>query len=178
MPAAGRRSLRCRPEGGIQRRDQRGWAVLGSPESDGVVSRLPLFVRIDDKMYQSLAIETLRAAIGIPSYDIKTGDGGVEKIRVKGFKVITTDANASIWLDFKFKTKTYSLSEQLPDLRGKIVILSPTASGIETVVPTPVGAIYAHDVIATSIGTMISGVNITRQYWSNIAELGSTFVIG
>ena len=149
-----------------------------TPEADGVVRRLPLVVRIGDKMYPSIAIETLRAAIGVPSYDIKTGDGGVEKIRVKGFKVITTDANASIWLDFKYKTKTYSLSEQLPDLRGKIVILSPTASGIDTVVPTPVGAIYAHDVIATSIGTMISGVNITRPYWSNIAELGATFVIG
>ena len=149
-----------------------------TPEADGVVRRLPLVVRIDDKMYPSLAIETLRAAIGVPSYDIKTGDAGVEKIRVKGFKIITTDANASIWLDFKYKTKTYSLSEQLPDLRGKIVILSPTASGIDTVVPTPVGAIYAHDVIATSIGTMISGVNITRPWWSDIAELGVTFVIG
>ena len=149
-----------------------------TPEADGVVRRLPLVVRIGDKMYPSIAIETLRAAIGVPSYDIKTGEGGVEKIRVKGFKVITTDANASIWLDFKYKTKTYSLSEQLPDLRGKIVILSPTASGIDTVVPTPVGAIYAHDVIATSIGTMMSGVNITRPYWSNIAELGATFVIG
>ena len=149
-----------------------------TPEADGVVRRLPLVVRIDDKMYPSLAIETLRAAIGVPSYDIKTGDAGVEKIRVKGFKIITTDANASIWLDFKYKTKTYSLSEQLPDLRGKIVILSPTASGIDTVVPTPVGAIYAHDVIATSIGTMISGVNITRPWWSDIAELGVTFVMG
>ena len=149
-----------------------------TPEADGVVRRLPLVVRIDDKMYPSLAIETLRAAIGVPSYDIKTGDAGVDKIRVKGFKIITTDANASIWLDFKYKTKTYSLSEQLPDLRGKIVILSPTASGIDTVVPTPVGAIYAHDVIATSIGTMISGVNITRPWWSDIAELGVTFVIG
>ena len=149
-----------------------------TPEADGVVRRLPLVVRIGDKMYPSIAIETLRAAIGVPSYDIKTGEGGVEKIRVKGFKVITTDANAPIWLDFKYKTKTYSLSEQLPDLRGKIVILSPTASGIDTVVPTPVGAIYAHDVIATSIGTMMSGVNITRPYWSNIAELGATFVIG
>ena len=149
-----------------------------TPEADGVVRRLPLVVRIDDKMYPSLAIETLRAAIGVPSYDIKTGDAGVEKIRVKGFKIITTDSNASIWLDFKYKTKTYSLSEQLPDLRGKIVILSPTASGIDTVVPTPVGAIYAHDVIATSIGTMISGVNITRPWWSDIAELGLTFVIG
>ena len=149
-----------------------------TPEADGVVRRLPLVIRIDDKMYPSIAIETLRAAVGVPSYDIKTGDAGVEKIRVKGFKIITTDANASIWLDFKFKTKTYSLSEQLPDLRGKIVILSPTASGIDTVVPTPVGAIYAHDVIATSIGTMISGTNITRPWWSDFTELGVVFIGG
>ena len=148
-----------------------------TPEADGVVRRLPLVIRIGDKMYPSIAIETLRAAIGIPSYDIKTGDGGVEKIRVKGFKTITTDSNASIWLDFKYKTKTYSLSEQLPDLRGKIVILSPTASGIDTVVPTPVGAIYAHDVIATSIATMISGVNISRPWWATIGELGFTFIV-
>ena len=149
-----------------------------TPEADGVVRRLPLVVRIGDLMYPSIATETLRAAIGIPSYDIKTGAAGVEKIRIKGFDIIQTDANASIWLDFKYKTKTYSLSEQLPDLRGKIVILSPTASGIDTVVPTPVGAIYSHDVIATSVATMMTGTNITRPWWSDFAEIGLVAIGG
>ena len=135
-----------------------------APEKDGVVRRMPLVVASGGKLYPSISMEILRIAAGDISFQMKTGIAGVEKLRIPKYKMIDTDANGNIWLDFKWKTPVYALHEKLPDLTGKIVILSMTASGLESVVSTPVGNIHSHDLIAASLATMMTGRNITRSY--------------
>ena len=148
-----------------------------APEKDGVVRRMPLIIAINDELYPSISLEVLRMAAGDISYQIKTGIAGVEKVRIPKFKTIETDVHGNIWLDFKWKTPTYALHEKLPDLTGKIVIVSMTASGLDSPVPTPVGVIHSHDLIGASLATMMTGRNITRPYWTNVAELGASFVL-
>jgi adenylate cyclase len=142
-----------------------------APEKDGVVRRMPLVIASDGKLYPSISMEILRIAAGDVSFQMKTGIAGVEKLRIPKYKMIDTDANGNIWLDFKWKTPVYALHEKLPDLKGKIVILSMTASGLESVVSTPVGNMHSHDLIAASLATMMTGRNITRPYWTDLAEL-------
>ena len=149
--------------------------MIIAPEKDGVVRRMPLVVAVGDELYPSMSMEILRMAAGDISYQMKTGVAGVEKLRIPKFKMIDTDAHGNIWLDFKWKTPTYALHEELPDLTGKIVIVSITASGLDSAVSTPVGVIYSHDLIGASVATMMTGRNITRPYWTNVAELGSSF---
>ena len=157
--------------------------MLVAPEGDGVVRRMPLVVQIDGQLYPSLSMEILRVAAGDLSYQMKTGEGGIEALRIPKYKKILTDANGAVWIDFKWKTKTYALNklyinelfEEL-NFNGKIVILSPTASGIDNPVATPVGVIQSHDLIAASITTMMTGRNITRPFWSDLAELSATLV--
>lgn len=115
-----------------------------TPEADGVTRRLPLVVQINGQLYPSISMETLRVAAGDPSYQMKgTGEAGVEALRIPKYTKITTDGNGAIWIDFKYKTKTISLVDVDPNaeesfIQGKIVILSPTASGIDNPVATPV----------------------------------------
>jgi adenylate cyclase len=119
-------------------------------------------------------MEILRMAAGDISFQMKTGPGGVEKLRIPKYKMIDTDANGNIWLDFQWRTKTYPLHEELPHhggVRKKIVILSMTASGLGSPVATPVGVVQSHDLIAASLATMMTGRNITRPFWTNLAEL-------
>ena len=149
--------------------------MIIAPEKDGVVRRMPLVVAVGDELYPSMSMEILRMAAGDISYQMKTGVAGVEKLRIPKFKMIDTDAHGNIWLDFKWKTPTYVLHEELPDLTGKIVIVSITASGLDSAVSTPVGVIYSHDLIGASVATMMTGRNITRPYWTNLAELGASF---
>ena len=151
--------------------------LIVAPEKDGVVRRAPLAVQIDGHIYPSMSMEILRVATGDVSYQIKTGVAGVEALRIPKYSIIKTDANGNIWLDFKWKTKTYALHEEIPDLDGKIVIVSLTAAGLDAPVPTPVGVIQNHDLIASSIATMMSGRNITRPYWTDLAELGGSFLL-
>jgi adenylate cyclase len=157
--------------------------MLVAPEGDGVVRRMPLVVQIDGQLYPSLSMEILRVAAGDLSYQMKTGEGGIEALRIPKYKKVLTDANGAVWIDFKWKTKTYPINrlvekelfEEL-NFNGKIVILSPTASGIDNPVATPVGVIQSHDLIAASITTMMTGRNITRPFWSDLAELSVTLV--
>jgi len=142
-----------------------------APEKDGVVRRMPLVVASGGKLYPSISMEILRIAAGDISFQMKTGIAGVEKLRIPKYKMIDTDANGNIWLDFKWKTPVYALHEKLPDLTGKIVILSMTASGLGSPVATPVGVIQSHDLIAASLATMMTGRNITRPFWTDLAEL-------
>jgi len=149
--------------------------MIIAPEKDGVVRRMPLVVAVGDKLYPSMSMETLRIAAGDISYQMKTGMAGVEALRIPKYKIIKTDAHGNIWLDFKWKTPVYALHEKLPNLNGKIVIVSITASGLDNPVPTPVGVIYSHDLIGASLATMMTGRNITRPYWTDLAELGTSF---
>ena len=152
--------------------------MIIAPEKDGVVRRMPLVVAIGNTLYPSMSMEILRMAAGDISYQMKTGIAGVEKLRIPKFKMIDTDAHGNIWLDFKWKTPVYALHEKLPDLTGKIVIVSITASGLDNPVSTPVGSIHSHDLIGSSLATMMTGRNITRPYWTNLAELGASFGLG
>ena len=149
--------------------------MIIAPEKDGVVRRMPLVIAVGDKLYPSMSMEILRMAAGDISYQMKVGIAGVEKLRIPKFKMIDTDAHGNIWLDFKWRTPTYAMHEKLPDLKGKIVLVSLTASGLDSPVPTPVGVIHSHDLIGASLATMMTGRNITRPYWTNVAELGVSF---
>ena len=149
--------------------------IIIAPEKDGVVRRVPLAVDIDGEIYPSMSMEIIRTASGDISYQIKTSVAGVEALRIPKYGITKTDSNGNIWIDFKHKTEVYPLHEELPDLSGKIVILSLTASGLDSVVATPVGNMYNHDLLAAAATTMMSGRNITRPYWTNLAELGASF---
>ena len=145
--------------------------MIVAPEADGVVRRMPLVVSVDGVLYPSMSMEVLRMAAGDISFQMKTGIAGVEKLRIPKYKMIDTDANGNIWLDFQWRTKTYPLHEKLPNLKGKIVILSMTASGLGSPVATPVGVIQSHDLIGASLATMMTGRNITRPFWTDLSEL-------
>jgi adenylate cyclase len=151
--------------------------LLTSPEADGVVRKLPLVVRIPTqektdsaRIFPSMPMEIIRVIAGDPSYQMKIGAAGVEALRIPQFNTIYTDSNGSIYIDNHFKPQEFSL-DNLPNFNGGVVIVSLTASGLDTTVPTPIGTVHAHDLIAASVYTMLEGVNISRPWWSDLSEI-------
>ena len=61
--------------------------------------------------------------------------------------------------------------------KDKVLIFGVTAEGYSNPVPTPVGAMYPHEVQAHLVHTMLSGVQITEPDWSAIAELGLLVIL-
>jgi adenylate cyclase len=148
------------------------------PEIDGVNRRLPLIVAVDDKLYPSMAIETLRVAAGDSTFQVKLFEGGVEKMRIPKFGPVTTDNLGRVWIDWSQQNRNFSLTNLPKDLEGAIVIVGPTAAGIANPVPTSKGAIWPHDVQAAVIGTMINGVVIQRPDYADGIELIAILALG
>ena len=136
--------------------------VNTTPEIDGVVRRLPLLMRVGDKVYPSVALEVIRVAVGDPSYQVKASEGGVIALRVPKFKTIKTDQYARIWLRWNKEFPTLSITDDFRSVSGKTVIIGNTAQGISTIIATPNGEQYSHIAMAVSLQTVINGENIVR----------------
>ena len=158
-----------------------GVGVLNTvPEIDGVVRRLPLLMRIGDDIYPSIAIETIRVAVGEPSYQVKSNEGGIDKMRVPGYAVIQTDSNARVWLRWNKTFDTISASEvnRFVELQGKTVIVGVTADGLTNIIASPKGGQYNYMPSAVSLQNILDGDTISRPYWALLAEIATTFSVG
>jgi len=148
-----------------------------APEIDGVVRRLPLLMRVGTEIYPAIAIETIRVAVGDPSYQVKTGEGGIIAMRIPKYQTIKTDANARIWLRWNKQFETVSVVDDFKSLQGKTIIVGITAEGLGGVIATPNGEEYSHITTAVSLQTIINGDTIVRLDYANFLEYISTAII-
>ena len=157
-----------------------GVGVLNTvPEIDGVVRRLPLMMSIGEEVYPSIAVEVLRVATGNPSYQVKANDGGIVAVRVKGFPIIKTDANARIWLRWNKTFDEISAAEtDFSAFSGRMVIIGATAEGLGGFIATPTGPKHNYLPSAVSLQTMLDGETILRPWWSRLLEIYATLQVG
>ena len=148
-----------------------------APEVDGVVRRVPLLMKIGDEVYPNMAIETIRVAVGDPSYQVKADDFGVTAMRVPAYATINTDANARIWLRWNKEFNTISAASQdFSEAAGTTVIIALTAEGLSSVIATPTGEQYDYVISANSLQTILDGETITR--YDSLIELLLAFAVG
>lgn len=146
-------------------------ALTSSPSIDGVVREMPLIISSDKKVYPSFALEILRVAVGDKSYQIKTNDLGIEWVRIPVYKPIQTNNDGSIYNSYWNKFKKISIMDldttKIED--GSIIIFGSTFAGTN-IIPTPIGGMYAHEVQANMIETIIKGTTIKRPDWFSLIE--------
>lgn len=145
-----------------------------TPELDGVVRRMPIIVGIgeDGKLYPNLPLESLRVATGEKSYQVKTTEAGVEKVRISGQAVISTDAHARVWMRWNRSFERMEASQlDTKKLAGKIVVIGISAEGLGGIIGTPRGEVWAHDLQAQAIQTLIDGSSPVRLPYADLLEL-------
>jgi adenylate cyclase len=148
-----------------------------APEIDGVTRRVPLLMKIGEEVYPNMAIETIRVAVGDPSYQVKADQTGVIAMRVPAYATINTDSNARIWLRWNKEFKTISAaSDDFSAAAGTTVILALTAEGLSSVIATPSGEQYDYVISANSLQTILDGETIKR--YDSLIELALAFLAG
>ena len=153
--------------------------IASTPEIDGVIRRMPMVVRIGDQLYPSLPLEIIRTLTDDPSFQIKTGEAGIEAVRIPQFKTINTDANARIWLDPSSRFKHIDfLDVEQKDVEGKLVILGVSASGVSTVVATPHGEQFVQDLQAQALLSVFAGTTPERIAIAPTVELLAFALLG
>ena len=141
------------------------------PEIDGVVRRIPMVVSSHGLLYPSISLETLRVAVGDPSFQVKSTTTGIEAVRIPKFAKITTDPVGRVWVDWSSSPIEHSVVDLPKSFHGGIVIVGLTARGLNNPVATASGAIYPHYLQASVLDTLTSGTSISRPDWADGAEI-------
>ena len=146
-------------------------------EIDGVVRRVPLLMKIGEEVYPNMAIETIRVAVGDPSYQVKADAAGITAMRVPAYATINTDTKARVWVRWNKEFKTISAaSDDFSALAGTTVIIAMTAEGLGGVVATPVGEQYDYVISAQTLQTILDGETIKR--YDPLVELLAGLALG
>jgi adenylate cyclase len=148
------------------------------PEIDGVVRRMPLLIISEDTVHPSLALETLKVAVGDTKIQVKITDMGVEALRVPKLNKITVDPLSRVWIDWSQQPKQHSLTNLPKDFNGEVVIVGLSAAGLVQPVATSRGEIWPQDLQASLLGTMLSGTSIQRPVYADQVEIISIALAG
>jgi adenylate cyclase len=115
------------------------------PEQDGIVRRVPIVMKADDKIVPALTLELLRVVTGSSTVLIRTDEAGVSSVAVPGLE-LPTDPNGRIWVHFGphdnaryVSAKSVIEGTAAPEkFAGKLVLVGTSAIGLLDVKTTPV----------------------------------------
>ena len=93
----------------------------------------------------------------------------MEWVRLGRQDPITTQPTAELPVAFWHEFETISILDPMPE--GKVLIFGVTAEGVANPVPTPMGAMYPHEIQAQQIYTLMSGIEILRPDYTRFIEL-------
>lgn len=163
---------------------------------DRVTRRLPLVLRLNDKLYPSILAETLRVAQRARNIVIKASGAsgvesfgeptGLETVRIGHYR-IPTDSLGRVWGRFtkhapeRFIPAWKVLADDFDPalVAGQIVFIWSSAPGLFDLRSTPIEpAIPNVEIKAQVIEQIIAGDYLHRPGWADAVELTSMFLIG
>jgi adenylate cyclase len=156
-------------------------ALTYEPDSDGVVRRVPLVMRLRDQVMPSLVAEALRVGQGQRNYIVKLAaekGAGLQEIRIGGVTVPTTPGG-ELWVHYtrpapeRYLPAWKVLAGKMPlqQLEGKFVLVGTSAQGLMDLRFSPMGtAIPGVEVHAQALEQVLSGKYLERPAWSEAVE--------
>jgi len=156
------------------------------PETDGIIRKMPLVMKAQGTILPSLGLEVLRVATGQSTVLIRSDSTGVNSLALAGVS-IPTDRNAKAWLHFRPHNQEIfvSASDLLEDkvdanlLRGKIILLGASATGLFDLKATPVdSAMPGVEAHAQLINSILSQTLLQRPAWADGLEVSLALLIG
>jgi adenylate cyclase len=116
-----------------------------NPERDGIVRRVPIVMKAEDKIVPALTLDLLRVVTGSDAILIRTDESGVHNVAVPGLE-LPTDQNGRIWVHFSPHDKSRYVSARdvvegkvaSEKFAGKLVLVGTSAIGLLDVKTTPV----------------------------------------
>lgn len=171
-------------------------ALNSSPDIDGVLRHVPLFYRMGENLYPSLAAELLRVAQGASTYMIKAvgasgeesfgGSGGFTAVKVGDFEV-PTDYQGKLWVHYTnyvperyipaWKILAGDFDKSL--VEGNIILIGTSAAGLKDIRSTPLNPVTSGvEVHAQILEQILDGRFLKRPDWTQGAEILFLLVFG
>jgi len=174
----------------LQNAAKMGGFINVIPDQDGIIRRVSLLMRYQDKLYPSLAFAAIKLFL---LSDIKLisniyGDKPqLEAIQIADH-IIPTDAQAQMLVPFRGKSYTFPyysatdiLHNTLPPntLAGKIIFLGTSATGLGDLRGTAIEGVYPGvEVQATIADGILSNNFYSKPEWTHGTEIFITLILG
>ena len=161
-------------------------ALTFTPDSDGVVRRVPLVLDLHGKPVPSLISETLRVAQDARNYVLKSApaDGtGLQEVRIGNLTVPTT-AQGEVWVHYSEPVaaryipawKVLAGEVDAKELQGRLVLVGTSAQGLMDLRSSPMGRIMPGvDAHAQALEQILTGGGLDRPAWAGAAEAMALF---
>src|SRR5205823_10064117 len=134
-------------------------------ERDGMVRRVPVVMKTDERIVPSLTLDLLRTLTGAGAILIRTDEAGINSVALPGFD-LPTDRNGRIWIHFSPHMQARYVSARdviegkvAPEkFAGKLALIGTSAIGLLDVKTTPIDPVMPGvEVHAQLLEAMLSG---------------------
>ena len=148
------------------------------PSIDGIIRKIPILYNIDNSIWPSLALESVRVATQQKNILVKTNDYGIELIKTRK-NIIPSDQNAVINIKFRdFNKDNYiSAIDVINDdfdkkrIENKIVLIGSSAQALFDIVKTADGKVVPGvQIHAHVIDNILNNENIIKNLYMQITE--------
>jgi adenylate cyclase len=148
-----------------------------APDPDGVYRRLPIAVRVGDRLVPSLALELVRISRGTPT-TVTVAPEGLRQARA-GALELPVDGAGQLWLDFLGPPRTVAtvgaadvLDGQVSAdrLAGRIALVGFTAAGFDEVTTPFAAVVPGVELQATVLDNVLQQRALHRPWWLVPAE--------
>lgn len=156
------------------------------PSRDGVIRNAYLVIRYKDDLYPSLALKTLSAYLKNAPIVVQAKNYGIDHINL-GSLNIPTDELGSLVLNYRGPRgtiPTYSAQDVLTGkiavgaLKGKMVLIGVTATGVYDAYPTPFNPVFPGLEIRGNVAeNIIMGDSIHHTGIELLTDMGIIFLI-
>ena len=134
------------------------------PNIDGIIRNVPVLYNIDNRIWPSLALETVRVATGQKNLLVKSNKNGIELIKTRK-NTIPSDQNGVINIKFKkFNKENYISAIDVINndfdqkrVENKIILVGSSAQAL-------------FDIVKISNGKIVPGVEIHAHIIDNILK--------
>ena len=148
------------------------------PSIDGVIRNVPVLYNIDDKIWPSLALESVRIATGQKNLLVKSSKNGIELIKTQK-NTIPSDQNAVINVKFnKFSKDNYVSAIDVINndfdqkkVENKIILIGSSAQALFDIVKIANGKyVPGVEVHAHIIDNIFKNESIIKNIYTQLAE--------
>jgi HD-GYP domain-containing protein (c-di-GMP phosphodiesterase class II) len=158
-----------------------------SPDSDGILRRVPLLIEFRNRVYPSLALAAVMLAEETRDVVLRVDVGHTAELWLDGRRV-PLDSKGNVLLRYRGPTRTIThvrAADVLPErfatdaFFGKIAIVGATAVGARVSVTTPTDRLFSGvEVQATAADNLLSGDVIVRPVGASTLESVATLALG
>ena len=150
-----------------------------SPEPDAVVRKMPVLIRIGNKIYPSMLLENVRLLNGSKRIKVIAKEHGIDEVLVSKKAGIPVNHNAEMYISYTDPEKYVQMSASEVfsgtfnenKIKGRIVVVGMDAAGLSVLKYTPHGLTTDQMISAQALDTLLTGKFLLRTPQADTFEI-------